>query len=48
MVFMDMKVKICGITNRNDLKKIEKLDYDRVGFINIERSKRNVSINRMA
>ncbi len=47
MVFMDMKVKICGITNRNDLKKIEKLDYDRVGFINIERSKRNVSINRI-
>ncbi|MBO7719317.1 MAG: phosphoribosylanthranilate isomerase, partial [Methanosphaera sp.] len=41
------KVKICGITKKNDLKKIEKLDYDKVGFINIERSKRNVSMNRI-
>lgn len=44
---MDMKVKICGITNLDDLKKIEKLDYDKVGFINIERSKRNVSMNKI-
>lgn len=47
MIIMDMKVKICGITNRNDLKKIERLNYDKVGFINIERSKRNVSMNEI-
>ncbi|MDO5825702.1 MAG: phosphoribosylanthranilate isomerase [Methanosphaera sp.] len=44
---MDMKVKICGITNQKDLKKIEKLNVDKVGFINIERSKRNVSMNKI-
>ena len=44
---MNMKVKICGITNKSDLKKIEKTNYDKMGFINIDRSKRNVSINKV-
>lgn len=44
---MAIKVKVCGITNENEMKKIEKLNVDRIGFINIERSKRNVSINQI-
>ncbi|OED30517.1 phosphoribosylanthranilate isomerase [Methanosphaera sp. WGK6] len=42
---MTIKIKVCGITNENDLKAIEKLDIDRIGFINIGRSKRNVSLD---
>lgn len=44
---MDMKIKICGITNENDIKKIEKLNYDKIGFINIDRSKRNITLNEV-
>lgn len=44
---MTIKVKVCGITNENEMRKIEKLDVDRIGFINIERSKRNISINEI-
>lgn len=44
---MTIKVKVCGITNENEMKKIEKLNVDRIGFINIERSKRNVSLDKI-
>ncbi len=42
---MTVEIKVCGITRLDDLKKIEKLDIDHVGFINIERSKRYVSLD---
>jgi len=42
-----IKVKVCGITDEKEMKKIEKMNVDRIGFINIERSKRNISINRI-
>ena len=45
---MTIKVKVCGITNEKEMKAIEKLNVDRIGFINIERSKRNVSIDKAA
>lgn len=45
---MTMKIKICGITNEKDMKKIEKLNVDRIGFINIERSKRNISLDTIS
>lgn len=44
---MTIKVKVCGITNDNEMKKIEKLNVDHIGFINIERSKRNVSLEKI-
>lgn len=44
---MTLKIKICGITNENDLKNIEKLKVNHIGFINIERSKRYVSLNQI-
>ena len=47
MIIMKMKIKICGITNTDDLKKIEKIDYDKVGFINIRRSKRNIPLKQV-
>lgn len=45
---MTMKIKICGITNEKDMKRIEKLNVDRIGFINIERSKRNISLDTIS
>ena len=42
---LTIEIKVCGITNEKDRKKIEKLDIDYMGFINIKRSKRNVSLN---
>ncbi len=44
---MTVEIKVCGITNKSDLKKIEKLDVDHIGFINIERSKRYVSLDEI-
>lgn len=44
---MTIKVKVCGITDEYEMKKIEKLNVDRIGFINIERSKRNVSLDKI-
>lgn len=44
---MTPKIKVCGITNRDDLKKIEKLNVNHVGFINIERSSRNISLDEI-
>lgn len=43
---MTIKVKVCGITDEEEMKKIEKLSVDSIGFINIERSKRNVSLDK--
>lgn len=40
---MTIKVKICGITDLEQIKQIEKLNVDHIGFINIKRSKRYVS-----
>ncbi|MBE6485476.1 MAG: phosphoribosylanthranilate isomerase [Methanosphaera stadtmanae] len=44
---MTIKVKVCGITNEKDMKKIEKLNVNHIGFINIERSKRNISLEKI-
>lgn len=44
---MTIKVKVCGITNEKEMKKIEKLNVDRIGFINIERSKRNITLKEL-
>ena len=40
-----MKIKICGIKRSSDLKSLEKLNPQFIGFINIERSKRFVDIS---
>ena len=32
---MTLEVKVCGITRSNDIEKIQKLDVDHIGFINI-------------
>jgi phosphoribosylanthranilate isomerase len=39
-----MKVKICGITRSEDVSKCEESGANLLGFINIERSKRQVKI----
>ena len=44
---MSIKVKVCGMTDKKEIKKLEKLNIDRIGFINIDRSKRNVSLNKI-
>ncbi|MCI5867165.1 MAG: phosphoribosylanthranilate isomerase [Methanosphaera sp.] len=44
---MTLEVKVCGITRSNDIEKIQKLDVDHIGFINIERSKRNVTLDEI-
>lgn len=44
---MTIKVKICGLTNPEQIKQIEKLDVDHIGFINIKRSKRYVTIDEI-
>lgn len=41
-----MKIKICGITNREDLKTAEKY-ADLIGFINIKRSKRFLNLEEI-
>ena len=42
-----MKVKICGIRRKKDLKSCEKYGTDFIGFINIKRSKRLVEIEEI-
>lgn len=42
-----MKVKICGITRIEDVHACEKSNSDFVGFINIERSKRHVKLDKI-
>lgn len=44
---MTIKIKVCGLTRQEDIRKIEKLGVDRMGFINIERSKRNVPLEKI-
>ena len=44
---MSIEIKVCGITNQEDKAKIEKLNVDYMGFINISRSKRNVSLKEI-
>lgn len=44
---MTLKIKVCGITNKKDLEKIQKLNVDYMGFINVERSKRNITIDEI-
>lgn len=39
-----MKVKICGITQSEDLKKCEGSGADLIGFINVRRSKRYLGV----
>ena len=47
MILMSIKIKVCGMTNKNEIKKLEKLNIDRIGFINIDRSKRNIPLNKI-
>jgi len=42
-----MKVKICGITRIEDVHACEKSNSDFIGFINIERSKRYVKLDKV-
>ena len=42
-----MNVKICGITNLDDLKTCEKHDPAFIGFINVKRSKRFIDIEEI-
>lgn len=44
---MTIEIKVCGITNEEDREKIEKLNVDYMGFINISRSKRNISLKEI-
>lgn len=43
----NMKIKICGIRNKRDMKACEEAGADLIGFINIERSKRMVEIEEI-
>lgn len=42
-----MKVKICGITNEKDLKTCENYDTAFIGFINVKRSRRFISTDKI-
>ncbi|MCK9152598.1 phosphoribosylanthranilate isomerase [Methanobacterium alcaliphilum] len=42
---LKLKVKICGITNKNDLKVVETYGANLLGFINVGRSPRYVSLD---
>ncbi len=44
---MTVKIKVCGMTEKNNVKKLEKLNVDHIGFINIPRSKRNISMDEI-
>jgi len=44
---MTIKVKVCGITNQKEMNQIKKLNVDHIGFINIKRSKRHISIEEV-
>lgn len=43
-----MQVKICGIRNEKDLETCENHEADFIGFINVERSKRFIDINKIS
>ncbi|MEN6593062.1 MAG: phosphoribosylanthranilate isomerase [Methanobacterium sp.] len=42
-----MKVKICGITRKEDVKTCERNGAELMGFINIQRSKRFVDVDKI-
>lgn len=42
-----MKVKVCGITRSEDLSRCEESGAELMGFINIDRSKRNLSLKEI-
>jgi len=42
-----MKVKVCGITKAEQIRKLEKLEIEYLGFINIKRSKRFVEMDKI-
>lgn len=42
-----MKIKICGITRREDLLMGQRIGADLLGFINIERSPRNLELRKI-
>lgn len=44
---MAINIKVCGLTNYKEIKQIEKLNVDRIGFINIKRSKRYIDIEEI-
>lgn len=44
---MKMKIKVCGITKEKQARKLEKMGIEHVGFINIKRSKRFVSMDKI-
>jgi phosphoribosylanthranilate isomerase len=44
---MSLKIKICGITNKDIIDKISTLNVDHIGFINIERSKRYLDLDEV-
>ncbi|MGN1363283.1 MAG: phosphoribosylanthranilate isomerase [Methanobrevibacter sp.] len=44
---MATKIKICGMTDKNIVNELSKLNIDYLGFINIKRSKRFVSLNKI-
>ncbi len=42
-----MKVKVCGMTKTEQIRKLEKLEIEYLGFINIKRSKRFVEMDNI-
>lgn len=42
-----MKIKVCGITRSEDLVRCEESGAELMGFINIDRSKRNLSLKEI-
>lgn len=42
-----MKIKVCGITRSEDLNRCEESGADLMGFINVDRSKRNLSLKEI-
>ncbi|WP_323736812.1 phosphoribosylanthranilate isomerase [Methanosphaera sp. ISO3-F5] len=44
---MTIKIKVCGMTNIKETNKLAKLNIDHIGFINIRRSKRYITIDEI-
>lgn len=42
-----MKIKVCGITRSEDLTRCEESGAELMGFINVDRSKRNLSLKEI-
>ena len=43
-----MKTKVCGITREKDIKACQEQDVDLMGFINVKRSRRFVSLDKIS